>query len=125
MIRAMKKAGPWLELVAVLIAMTVAMRIQGRLWTCSCGYVHVWSGDINSADNSQQFLDPYTWTHVIHGFMFVGIMHLFWPLLSETWKFVGALSLEALGEAIENTNYIINLYRAETIALGYTGDTIL
>jgi Protein of unknown function (DUF2585) len=120
----MKKA-PWLVLIAVLLAMTVAMRIQGRMWTCSCGYVHAWSGDINSADNSQQFLDPYTWTHVIHGFMFIGMMHLLWPHLNEVWKLVGALSLEALWEAIENTNYIINRYRSETIALGYTGDTIL
>jgi hypothetical protein len=103
----------------------VALRWQGRFWVCSCGYVLAWSADIHSADNSQHLFDPYTFTHVIHGFLFVALVHLLWPRLTETWKFVGALSAEMLWEVIENTNVVIERYRSETISLGYVGDTIL
>jgi Protein of unknown function (DUF2585) len=124
-IRAMKKALPWLVLVGVLAAMAIENRAQGRLWICSCGYVRAWVQDINGAENSQQLFDPYTFTHVLHGFLMLGIVQLFWRRMDETWKFVLALSGEAVWEMIENTSFIIQRYRSETISLGYTGDTIL
>ena len=121
----MKKLRPWLVLGGILLCMVVVLRIQGRLWTCSCGYVLAWTGNTNSADNSQQVFDPYTFTHILHGFVFIAAVHLFAPRISETWKLVAALSLEALWEVIENTNYIIQRYRSETVSLGYVGDTVL
>jgi len=75
----MKKAAPWLLLGGVLLASAIALRVQGRLWICSCGYVSFWCGDINSAGNSQHLFDPYTFTHVIHGFLFIALMHLLRP----------------------------------------------
>ena len=105
--------------------MTVLLRWQGRLWTCACGYIWLWSGNINSADNSQHFFDPYSFTHVLHGFMFIGIVYLLWPRLAEDWKIAIALSAEALWEVIENSTYVINRYRTETISIGYLGDTVL
>jgi hypothetical protein len=121
----MKKFLPWFVLAGVLCAMTLQLRRQGRLWICACGSVKAWAGNINSADNSQQLFDPYTFTHVIHGFMFIALVHLLSPRLSEVWKIVSALSLEAVWEVIENAAYIINRYRSDTISIGYTGDTIL
>jgi hypothetical protein len=121
----MKKPLPWLVLAVVICAMTVFLRLQGRLWTCACGYILLWSGDINSAGASQHVFDPYTFTHVIHGFMFIALAHLFWPRLTEAWKASIALCAEALWEMIENTGFIIQRYRADTISIGYTGDTIL
>jgi hypothetical protein len=112
-------------LAGVLCAMTLQLRVQGRLWICACGSVKAWAGDIHSADNSQQLFDPYTFTHVIHGFMFIALVHLLGPRLPEVWKFVSALSLEAVWEVIENATFIINRYRADTISIGYTGDTVL
>jgi hypothetical protein len=127
--RAMKKAvsslTPWITLVGVLGAMAAQLRFQGRFWRCTCGYILAWSGNVNSSDNSQQLFDPYSFTHVLHGFMFIGAVHLLWPRLSEVWKIVAALSLEAVWEVIENTSFIINRYRSETISHGYVGDTIL
>ena len=121
----MKKAMPWLLLSLVLLGMAAQLRIQGRFWICACGYVIPWSGDIHSPDNSQQLFDPYSFTHVLHGFMFFGLIALVAHRLSRTWQFVTALSIEAVWEVIENSSFIINRYRAATISLGYTGDTIL
>jgi len=120
-----KKTLPWFVLGVVLLGTAVALRLQGRLWICACGYVLPWSGDVNSADNSQHLFDPYSFTHVIHGFLFIGLVQLLWPRLSWSWKLVAALSAEALWEVIENTSFVIERYRAETISLGYTGDTVL
>jgi predicted MPP superfamily phosphohydrolase len=36
-----------------------------------------------------------------------------------------AAILEAVWEVIENTNFVIDRYRAQTAALGYTGDTVV
>ena len=121
----MKRFLPWAVLTGVLCGMALQLRLQGRLWICACGYLLPWSADINSAGNSQHLFDPYSFTHVLHGFMFIALLHLVWPKVPEVWKIVGALSLEALWEVIENSSFIIDRYRAETISIGYTGDTIL
>jgi hypothetical protein len=121
----MKKAAPWLMLGGVLLAAAIALRVQGRLWICACGYVALWCGDINSAGNSQHLFDPYTFTHIIHGFLFIASVYLLGRRLEDSWKIAGALSLEALWEVIENSTFIIERYRHETISLGYTGDTIV
>jgi len=109
----------------VCAGMVVALRLQGRLWACSCGYVLFWSGDIFTADNSQHLFDPYTFTHVVHGFLFLGLVYLIWPRLGAMWQFTIALSAEMIWETIENSTFIIERYRTETISIGYVGDTIL
>ena len=121
----MRKAYPWLTLAAVLVISAVVLRLQGRLWICSCGYVAPWCGDINSAGNSQHLFDPYAFTHVLHGFLFIGFVQLLWPRIEESWKVSTALGMEALWEVIENSTYVIERYRSQTISLGYTGDTIV
>ena len=112
-------------LAVVLVGTAIQLRVQERLWICSCGHVTPWSGDIKSSENSQQLFDPYTFTHVLHGFIFLGIAVLLMPQASAAWQFVAALSAEGIWEVIENTRWVIDRYRAETISLGYTGDTVL
>jgi hypothetical protein len=112
-------------MIGVFLGMVAALRLQGRLWTCSCGYVLFWAQNINSADNSQHLFDPYTFTHLIHGFLFAGLVHFLWPKLTEIWNLTVALSAEMLWEAIENRTVVIERYRSETVSIGYVGDTIL
>ena len=121
----MKKAAPWLMLAGALVIGALALRMQGRLWICACGYVALWCGDINSSGNSQHLFDPYAFTHVLHGFLFLAFVYLLWPRLEESWKVAVALALEAFWEVIENSTFIIERYRSQTISLGYTGDTIV
>ncbi len=116
---------PWLAVVAVLVGVAYQLRSQGRLWRCSCDYVLLWSGDPWSSDNSQHLLDPYSFTHVLHGFLFCGLIALVFPRLRGAWQLWLAVSLEAVWEAVENSRFVIERYREETAALGYQGDTIV
>jgi hypothetical protein len=95
------------------------------LWICSCGSLQVWSGQICSANNSQHFLDPYSFTHVLHGFLFFWLIAWLAPPLRSGWQLALAIAVEAAWEVFENTNFIIDRYRSETAALGYTGDTVV
>ncbi len=123
--RTMRKTLPWLAVVAVLIGAAYQLRSQGRLWWCSCDYLLLWSGDPWSSDNSQHLLDPYSFTHVLHGFLFCGLIALIAPRLRKAWQLWLAISLEAVWEVIENSRFVIERYREETAALGYQGDTIV
>jgi len=64
----MRRILPGLAIVLVLAGVAYQLRSQGRLWWCSCDYLLLWSGDPWSSNNSQHLLDPYSFTHVLHGF---------------------------------------------------------
>lgn len=98
---------------------------QGRLWICACGRVLVWAGDIWSADNSQHLFDPYSFTHILHGFVFFWVAAWLWPRLAFSWQLWLAILVEATWEVAENSEVIIQRYRDATLALGYNGDTII
>ncbi len=119
------KVWPSLAIVAVILLTAYQLHNQGRLWRCSCGYVLLWSGNIWSADNSQHLFDPYSFTHLLHGFVFCGLLAWSVPRLSSGWRLWLAVFFEALWEVIENTEFIIGRYREATAALGYQGDTII
>jgi hypothetical protein len=112
-------------IVGVFIAAAILLRVEGRLWICACGKVLPWAGKVCSDENSQQFLDPYSFTHVLHGFMFFWLIAWLAPRLRTTWQLTLALAVEGAWEVFENTNFIIERYRAETAALGYNGDTVI
>ena len=120
-----KRALPWLVILAVLLATAYQLRSQGRLWWCSCDYLLLWSGEAWSSDNSQHLFDPYTFTHVLHGFIFCGLLALIVPRLPAVWRLTSAIAIEALWEIVENSEFVIRRYREETAALGYHGDTIV
>ena len=121
----MKRMLPWLAIVLVLVATVYQLRSQGRLWWCSCDYILLWSGDPWSSDNSQHLLDPYSFTHVLHGFVLCGLIAWLAARLSSVWRLWRAVSIEALWEVVENSEFVIRRYREETAALGYQGDTIV
>jgi hypothetical protein len=116
---------PWLAIVVVLVATALLLRSQGRLWWCSCDYLLLWSGDPWSSDNSQHLLDPYSFTHLLHGFVLCGLLALIVPRMSAVWQLWLAVTIEALWEVVENSEFVIRRYREETAALGYHGDTVV
>lgn len=116
---------PYLMMTGVLAGAVYQLRSQGRLWLCACGYFLLWSGNVLSSDNSQHLLDPYSFTHMLHGFLFWWLLVWILPRLSIIWRLTLAVSIEALWEVIENSNFVIQRYREATLALGYQGDTII
>jgi hypothetical protein len=120
-----KNLWPWLAIVLVLLVTVYLLDSQGRLWICACGQVYLWTADVWSSDNSQHLLDPYSFTHVLHGVAFcVGLAWLL-PRLAPAWRLWLALTIEATWEVVENSEFIIQRYRETTAALGYQGDTIV
>lgn len=119
----------WLFPVVVIVLLipltSLALWAEGRLFSCSCGEFKFWIGDTCSSQNSQQFFDPYSFTHILHGFLLFWLIALLFKKLSSPWQLTTAAILEAVWEVIENTNFVIDRYRAQTAALGYTGDTVV
>jgi hypothetical protein len=116
---------PALAIVASFVAAAIILHLEGRLWICSCGTLQLWAGKVCSSDNSQHFLDPYSFTHILHGFLFFWLIAWLAPRLNSMWQLGLAVAVESLWEAFENTNFIIDRYRSETAALGYQGDSVV
>ena len=81
--------------------------------------------DIWSSAQSQRVLDPYSFSHIVHGFLFYGLLWLVARRSPIATRLLGAIALEAVWEILENSPLIIDRYRAVTIAQGYVGDSIL
>ena len=119
------KAAAALSLILVVLAATVfELRRQGRLWWRASGDLSPWAADIGNQHTSQHLFDPYTFTHVLHGFIICGLLALVLPRLTVRWRLVLAVIIEAAWEVFQNTNYIINRYRDATAAIGYEGDSV-
>jgi hypothetical protein len=109
----------------IVLATAAAMLAIGRPAICPCGYVLLWDGRVGGGDNSQHLTDWYTFSHVIHGFLFYGLLRLVAPGWSFGWRLVGALVLEVGWEFVENTPWLIERYRGQTVALDYMGDSVI
>jgi hypothetical protein len=112
--------------VAAMIAAELAM---GRLILSKSGTLLLWVSQTDGPETSQQLFDWYSVTHVEHGLLFYGGVWLLGFLLPRMRcpdaSFLAVLAIEAAWEVLENSPIIIDRYRAQTAAVGYTGDTLL
>jgi hypothetical protein len=110
---------------AALVLMIVVLRVQGRIGWCKFGDYAIYVNEAwNSSHTSQHFLDPYTFTHILHGVMFFWLAGVLFSKLSAGWRFLIAVGAEAAWEVLENSAYIIEKYRENTASLDYFGDSI-
>lgn len=110
----------------LIISLTILwLRFSGRRWSCACGEFLIWVGDAWSAHTSQHLFDPYSFTHLLHGFVFCWALGLIAPRLNAVTRLQLAVAAEAFWEALENSSFVIERYRQTTAALGYSGDSIV
>jgi hypothetical protein len=112
-----------LTAVIALAATALILLAMGRPPICTCGEVTLW-GRVGPTQ-SQMLADWYSPSHIVHGLLFYAFLWLVarrWPVER---RFLLALIVEAAWEIVENTPMVIDRYREATIALGYTGDSVL
>jgi hypothetical protein len=116
----------WVVIGASIVALQAAILLaMGQPPICACGTIKVWHGIVLSDENSQQLTDWYTFSHVIHGFGFYLLLWLIAPRTSFGLRLVLAIGLEAGWEILENSPIIIDRYRQQALAQGYTGDSVI
>jgi hypothetical protein len=114
-----------LATLLIFVAAAAMLLAMGRNPICTCGTIELWVGARDSAKTSQMLSDWYSFSHIVHGLIFYAALWLAvrrWPVER---RFVLALFVEATWEVIENTQMIIDHYRATTAALGYNGDSVI
>jgi hypothetical protein len=112
-------------LIPILFALQASLLLSfGRSLICWCGNVKLFVADSNSTEGSQQLFDFYTFSHIIHGFVFYAFLS-FAKKLSLKTKFLIAVLVEIGWEVLENTPMIINHYRNGTVSDTYNGDSVV
>lgn len=115
----------WLATGAIFLTALAVLFAMDRPPICTCGEVRLWEGVVNSAGNSQHLSDWYSFSHIIHGFLFYGLGWLALRSHPVGLRLALASVLELAWEIAENTSMVIDRYRAATMAFGYSGDSIL
>lgn len=113
-------------IVIFFVLQAVVLSLFGQPVISASNQILLWAGDVHSSENSQQLSDWYTFSHIIHGFVFYVLLWLFFKNRLTFWqRLMLAMGIEVAWEILENTPMVINHYRQQALAQGYVGDSIL
>jgi hypothetical protein len=111
--------------LAIVALQGIILYALGRTPICTCGFVKLWEPNAFGSGNSQHLSDWYTPSHIVHGFIFFFFAWAIFRRASVLWRFTFAVLIEAAWEVLENTSWIIEYYRGNTVSLNYYGDSII
>ena len=89
------------------------------------GQFALWSNDVSTSEQSRSFADPFSLSHVTHGFLFFLLILLVARRLPVRYRFLCALLLEVGWELLENSPFLIHRYQTATVSTTYLGDSVL
>jgi len=116
---------PYLLTALVILGTAAWLLWIGREPICKCGFIRLWYGETMTSENSQHIADWYSPSHLLHGLLFYGALWLVARKLSFGWRLSIATLVECAWEIVENSDAIIERYRAVTISLDYYGDSVI
>jgi hypothetical protein len=118
---------PAVILIATLLLASQAMilSLMGQPLLATAAPFKLWGGNPLGPDNSQQLSDWYSFSHIVHGFIFYGLLRLAAPRLPFTSRLLLAISVEVGWEILENSPTVIEAYRSQALAVGYRGDSVI
>jgi hypothetical protein len=116
---------PYIAAAVITLGGLVWLYLAGRNIICPCGTVKFWDGWPAPGENSQHIFDWYTLSHIIHGFLFYGLLWLVARRLPFGWRLALATLIEVAWEIVENSATVIEHYRSNTVSVDYNGDSIL
>lgn len=108
----------------VALAAVAELALGRKTWGIA-GQPGFWSGDVNSPHNSQFLFDPYSFSHITHGVLLFGLLWMVAERLPVRVRALIVLAAESAWEVFENTDLVIQRYRAATISLHYYGDSVM
>ncbi|MSR78943.1 MAG: DUF2585 family protein [Candidatus Taylorbacteria bacterium] len=111
--------------VGLVMIQALVLYFLGQPFISASGQIKLWVSAVLSPEMSQQLFDWYTFSHIIHGFIFYGVLRLLFPRMSFGTRLLIAMGIEIGWEIAENTPWVINAYREQALAQGYAGDSIL
>ncbi len=115
----------WIGIFCVFVLATGILVAMQRPIICTCGEVKLWEAVVNGPGNSQHLSDWYSFSHIIHGFLFYAAGSFVLGQTPIGLRLLLASVLELAWEILENSPLIIDRYRAQTMAVGYSGDSIV
>ncbi len=111
--------------VALVALQVLVLWLMSQPFIAQSGAIKLWEGVVLSLGNSQHVSDWYTFSHIIHGFLFYWLLSMVAPRLPVLARLFIAMGIEVSWEILENTPMVIEHYRQQALAVGYTGDSIL
>jgi hypothetical protein len=110
--------------LGIVLVAALVLYAMGRAPVCPCPF-KLWVGR-GQPEQSQHFLDWYSYTHVLHGVVFYFLLTVILRgRLSVAARLVIATLIEGGWEIFENTPFIINLPVCVTIFLFIASEVLL